>query len=1463
MDIRHIIDDERGVSEVYGAFLIISIVVVMGVLIVGLGFLAFNDSTDNVDDDLVKQSMQEFDSRVNELSEADVSETVTMEFPEGAADKIDAQPDHGTVNISIKTGDMYWDITNPNGTLLDNASSQQNTTEITLGSLVYENKDGQMTAFQGGAVWQKEGDSVTMVSPPDLHVSDGTVDFSFVNISAIDLVQEGQEVALKKDPKASAVRSESVMQIVEQQLLSHYPDGRNVANATISMNITSKFAEGWKQYADSNLEVAGTELHDASEVAGDLDKVEITIGTYGDGLANVDGNRTYDTNVTYSGYTEFAQDLYDNGTAHTSSSWNANITNSTAKTFNVTKPGWNTNEYTVGVLHNNESRGNGPEWWAWNGSHWRNVEDPHAAPLDLPDFSAVNRAPTGSGNEFEFNSSETWSCVAATADKHDPDDFREFIPNETEYKSTSVSNGCLAGPAGINITKNDGWKDYVGDFKTDFNITGFDVTVKDKNGNKLSTFDPKNDYLQPGYTLNMTVEGKNEGYRNATSNEIPLGVLYGQNSTSKAKIAEDPRIINGTRLGTNMGETFSRSYTFDVNDANDQYFLGVGAGTPHDAAGFADNYTVEVVTKSNFNVTITDNKVGGSNTIEGDSVSVGLNVTNVGPIKDNQTVFIWGEKENQKVLTTSEFSLNPGQSNTTSLTWKTEVGREASWTKITASAPLSKDSVNNDTVPLDVQKPPNGPKFDVTILGTNATAPTRSVTEGEQLTVDIKVKNTGDAPGKPTAVLYNSTAGADKPVDGVEAPKIADGNTWSTTLTWYTFVNDSSGDTHVKVEVGSDTAQKNVTIEPREPTRKPADVVFAIDETGSMGEPGGYQDDVVFYNPPTPVKKVVPDDEMWKVEVYEKPCNGNGNCPYNKVNTDKFFVTGQVVNLTEYNVADSSRAVQVIKYGYPDDWDDQDKDIERIPAMWTAIEAMNTSLDRGAALQFDTEQSFHHSLTSDLTALNESLRVDPEGGTNIGGGLGAAMTELVDETALDVGNPDQDRAQVVILLTDGQHNDGTNPVSVAEETNVTNGDDPLDLSVYTVGFGNANEGQLKQVSNIAGNGQGNFTWADNPEDIAGIFEGLIKDVTSERPKIKITDMTPLGGSTIKEGDSLTVEVEVKNVGSGTGKVPIMLREQLTTTGIGIPVNATSVDIAPGSTETFNLSWDTTGAVDPGNNVTDGIVVESPQNEDGTTITVENPLASFVVNDVVTNADDGTNSITSGEDLVVDVNVTNAGSKTEKQDLIFKRNDTNIGSPLPITTNKTKTFIPGETSWVNGTVISSAEIVANTTKLVVETEDGSVEKQAVNITTNTATNVTVSIDPNNIPPTDSSQAVDAGKTVTVPVNITNTASTSITDNLVVSLYKQLDVAGSPESLANITTVTQNIGAGNSIFVDVEWDTTGNGWEDDPWVLTAEVETEADTVDVWVNEADGPPLSGPQFGNGGSGISFGIEDIEVAD
>lgn len=121
-------------------------------------------------------------------------------------------------------------------------------------------------------------------------------------------------------------------------------------------------------------------------------------------------------------------------------------------------------------------------------------------------------------------------------------------------------------------------------------------------------------------------------------------------------------------------------------------------------------------------------------------------------------------------------------------------------------------------------------------------------------------------------------------------------------------------------------------------------------------------------------------------------------------------------------------------------------------------------------------------LTSDALSipgvLNKYTKSFCSGGTNIGAGLGAGVN------ALNGSGERQGAVKAVVVLTDGIHNQGSDPVKVAKKI----GKDGV--TIFSVTF--SDEADKSRMKKVAEAGLGAHFHANNASDLAGVFVEIAK-----------------------------------------------------------------------------------------------------------------------------------------------------------------------------------------------------------------------------------------------------------------------------------------------------------------------------------------------------------------------------------
>ena len=606
--------DNRGVSEIYGTILILSLVFITAVLLVGVGFFVIDDTTSTANDRLAQDSVLELDDRLTQLTDDEVGNSITWEVPQGTAEDFAANGDQGSINVSARTNDTYWEASRRTDGGLVDAPTQVNAKEVTLGTITHESQDGVLTVYQGGGVLEIQDGSVTVLREPDVSVTDGNLVLDFVNISSVERV-DGDE--LEATQQGETANTRAVQKLADQAMQR---DGEIIAPAAINMTITSRFAEGWGKLIKESVDSRPITVWNSDDLATLEDnQVKVSFGEFGDGIDLPSRTDPYGSDVIYTGIADLAPELYDDALGKI---------NEDGDGFEVAQPTDN-DDYTVGLRYD---AGNGPAWWEWDPSagQWVNIEDPTAGNL-AP--SVPDPVTTVSGDTFQI-SDEAWTCVVEDSS------LRDSVDKDGE--------GCLVEPVGV-----DSPDDSVAEFKPLLEITDLDVTG------------PATRQVEYGTEqLQVDVEVTNSGTAAADDGE-PVGVLIDP-TTRNAWVGNGTRLEGSDSLARGASRVFSFTYT--PNFVGDKF--RVGAGTPDDST--FDGTLWEVVKTPDaedfeIKLPITDN----GPVVEGDTLELDVRVYNNGSSADEQDVIVSNAAGPQA---TETYDLNAGETVTKTIEWDTEVG---------------------------------------------------------------------------------------------------------------------------------------------------------------------------------------------------------------------------------------------------------------------------------------------------------------------------------------------------------------------------------------------------------------------------------------------------------------------------------------------------------------------------------------------------------------------------------------------------------------------------------------------------------------------------------------------------------------------------------------------------------------------------------------------------------------------
>lgn len=795
---------DRSVSELYGTVLIISLTFIVAILIVGTGAFVIDQLESGSQDRLAQDSMVELDDRISSLSAAPAEHTTTMSFPADSSDDIDAHPGEGVINVTVKTHDEDWEITadfggEPGDLVL--ADERAGNNSMALGTLRHEANDGTITAYQGGAVWQKQDGHVSIETLPSLEVNDNRIDFSFVDISDLEQVLDGDEITLSANPEASERTTSEFREVIDERMRND--DGYVVARVDLELNITSEFYDGWYQYATAVMD--GVDESDVERYP-DEERVVIDLGTRGEKLPNLpDLPDPYDDDVVYTGQTDFAPLLHDPQyeiEPHQSENFG----------YRIVQP--KSQDRAVGIYYDHTGTGGG-EWWVWrHNDRWENVENATAEDLD-PDEPEVVSDVGGAGNNFGIDN-QTWTCILEDVEE---ENFGSYVDEEDE--------GCLAEPVGIS---NPG--DHVADTQAEYIIESFDVTAYDEDGNELNP--NENRLLEGSNQLEVDVTVKNTG---SAEEEMPIGVVYYEMDEDFDAV-EQTWLAQGELAAIEMGET--EDFTFDIDPGfSTAGNFEVGAGTPNDAVAETDREDYIVRDIGNLDVEIASYSFNSDGYNPGNSITAGEESIELEvevhlddddeELEDvTQTIALLDSDNNPRALAEAYFDAPDDNEATVTLEWETtHADHVHDQVEINAST-------DEETVDVHIEDPEIEPEFDVTDIETNS-----PVHVGEFVDVTATIVNQGDT-GAQQVSLYREEQGGDDAFLDANATEIEHGESAELMFDWLATEGAAVDSPHtLRVEpVGSEhhSMETTVTVE-----HERADSYYEIDNldvSQTVIEPG-------------------------------------------------------------------------------------------------------------------------------------------------------------------------------------------------------------------------------------------------------------------------------------------------------------------------------------------------------------------------------------------------------------------------------------------------------------------------------------------------------------------------------------------------------------------------------------------------------------------------------------------------
>lgn len=227
-------EDDRGVSEVLGTTLLVSLVFAGAIVTLFVGAQALDQATGQQRAAAAEASLEQADRTLTSLASGSGPNRTTIDLSSDVGNEIELVRG-GEIGISI------------------NQDASCNTT-IPLSSLRFEQR-GQTTAFEAGGIWKAaRSNGSAMVSPPNFGFRNGTLHMDVLNLTGT-VDQDTTVVEYREE--ASLSRSNDV----EVELLSAPCQDPN----NVTVTVRSDFYHAWGEYFRSNFAVGTVDVFHSND----------------------------------------------------------------------------------------------------------------------------------------------------------------------------------------------------------------------------------------------------------------------------------------------------------------------------------------------------------------------------------------------------------------------------------------------------------------------------------------------------------------------------------------------------------------------------------------------------------------------------------------------------------------------------------------------------------------------------------------------------------------------------------------------------------------------------------------------------------------------------------------------------------------------------------------------------------------------------------------------------------------------------------------------------------------------------------------------------------------------------------------------------------------------------------------------------------------------------------------------
>jgi hypothetical protein len=173
-----------------------------------------------------EKALTQFDSKAALVALGN-TDTQTISFPQS-----------GNNDITVENGTGWMRITIDNQS---DGSGSKTLVNKSLGSVVYESGQTKI-AYQGGGVFQRNGNNSAMVSPPEFHFRNGTLTLPIVNVSGTASIDDDATITHEKTTKEFPDRDLSKSFV--NPLTEH----------EVTVTVKSEYYKGWGSYFEERTE---------------------------------------------------------------------------------------------------------------------------------------------------------------------------------------------------------------------------------------------------------------------------------------------------------------------------------------------------------------------------------------------------------------------------------------------------------------------------------------------------------------------------------------------------------------------------------------------------------------------------------------------------------------------------------------------------------------------------------------------------------------------------------------------------------------------------------------------------------------------------------------------------------------------------------------------------------------------------------------------------------------------------------------------------------------------------------------------------------------------------------------------------------------------------------------------------------------------------------------------------------